>query len=37
MHYVFIGFQVLFAELAFVGALTGVLYLYWEKLSKKKN
>lgn len=35
MEMVLVTFKVLLAELAGVGLLTGLLYLYWEGITKK--
>lgn len=37
MNYVLIAFQVLFAEVLGVGVIAGILYLYWEILTKKRK
>lgn len=35
MNYIGIALQVLLAELVGVGVLTGILYIYWEVLTKR--
>lgn len=36
MTYIVTGLQVLFAELAGVAIITGILYLYWNVMTKEK-
>lgn len=37
LHYIMIALKVLFVELAGVTAFTGILYVYWNILTKKEK